>query len=64
MTNDHELYSWGSSKRGVLGFKSEEDVVIPTKIDFFDGKKVTKIESGVDFNIALTAVLNKMHLNN
>jgi alpha-tubulin suppressor-like RCC1 family protein len=57
LTSDNEVYSWGSSKRGVLGYKSDEDVVIPRKVDFFEGKKVVKIESGAEFNVAMTEVL-------
>eukprot|EP01016_Furgasonia_blochmanni_P003058 TRINITY_DN1119_c0_g1_i1.p1 TRINITY_DN1119_c0_g1~~TRINITY_DN1119_c0_g1_i1.p1 ORF type:complete len:406 (-),score=89.66 TRINITY_DN1119_c0_g1_i1:164-1381(-) len=55
LTHDGRVYSWGSNKRGVLGYESSQDVTLPKKIDYFDNKNIVKIAAGFDFNIALSA---------
>lgn len=54
LTSDGSVYTWGSYKKGVLGYNSNQDVKQPKKVDFFNDKKVLKIAAGPDFNYALT----------
>lgn len=56
LTEDGEVYTWGSSRRGVLGFKSEIDEPEPKKLVAFENKKIIKIDCGADYNLALTEV--------
>ena len=68
MTSENQVYSWGTYRRGALGFVSNEDIKAPKKVkihakftwfgklEFFEDKKVVKITTGSDFNYALTQV--------
>lgn len=60
LTDDGQVFTWGSSKRGVLGYKSENDQPVPKLLSAFGNKKVVKIDCGADFNLALTEVCNSL----
>ena len=49
------LYAWGMNKSGECGNGKFEDVEIPTRMKFFDGKKVIDIAAGKNHSLALTA---------
>lgn len=61
LTEQGEIYTWGSYKRGVLGYKAEVDEKEPRKVPSFSDKRVVKIECGADFNVALTEVFIFIH---
>jgi len=58
LTEDGEIYTWGSSKRGVLGYKADVDEKEPKKVPAFSNRKILKIDCGADFNMVLTDVMN------
>ena len=49
------LYSWGAGERGECGHGKFENVELPTKIRFFEGKKIVLIEAGNHHTLALTS---------
>lgn len=51
------LDSWGSASEGKLGFDSKEDVNVPTRIEFFNGKKVNKLSGGCDHSAVHTGII-------
>ncbi len=55
MTDSGIVYTFGSNRKGVLGYKTNDsNIVTPTKVDKLLTKKIIKIDCGIDFNIALT----------
>lgn len=49
------LYSWGMGEKGECGHGKFEDVEIPQRIKFFDGKIIIQIETGNHHTLALTS---------
>lgn len=49
------LYSWGVGGKGECGHGKFEDVEVPTKIRFFDGKNITQVVAGNHHSLALTS---------
>jgi len=48
------LYSWGVGEKGECGHGKFEEVEIPTKIKFFEGKKIVNVVAGNHHTLALT----------
>lgn len=49
------LYSWGVGEKGECGHGRFEDMDVPTKIKFFDGKKIILMAAGNHHSLALTS---------
>lgn len=48
------LYSWGAGQKGECGHGKFEDVEVPTKVRFFEGRKIAQIAAGNHHSLALT----------
>lgn len=54
-----EIFSWGAGTYGVTGLFDIKDIrlmLVPMKIQFFDGKRVTQIAVGAWHSLAITSV--------
>ena len=50
------MYTWGSNKRGVLGYESSEEKVSPEEVVSLRKLNVVEIAAGLDFNVVRTKV--------
>eukprot|EP01015_Nassula_variabilis_P027352 TRINITY_DN558_c0_g1_i5.p1 TRINITY_DN558_c0_g1~~TRINITY_DN558_c0_g1_i5.p1 ORF type:complete len:391 (-),score=79.87 TRINITY_DN558_c0_g1_i5:30-1202(-) len=55
LTEDGQVYTWGSKSKGVLGYDTDNDQNPPQLVTELADKKVVRVSSGADFNLALTA---------
>jgi alpha-tubulin suppressor-like RCC1 family protein len=55
---ENKVFSWGKNEYGQLGHGDTKDRNIPTKFDFFDGKKIIQISCGYFHCLALEGYLN------
>jgi alpha-tubulin suppressor-like RCC1 family protein len=54
LDSENNVYTWGSASEGKLGFDSKTDVEIPTRVEFFNNKKVNKLSGGCDHSAVHT----------
>eukprot|EP01084_Bolivina_argentea_P162053 282043_1 len=50
LTHNNKVYGWGANERGELGFKSDTNITIPTKIEFFENDDINVIDIKVGYN--------------
>ena len=53
MTENGDVYSWGSGKLGALGHNSSESLELPRKIDGLSN--IVRVDCGTDHTLALDA---------
>lgn len=54
ITNNDQLYVWGSNNYGQLGLKDKLDRKMPTTSTAFQDLQVTKVSCGNDFTFVIT----------
>jgi alpha-tubulin suppressor-like RCC1 family protein len=57
---ENNVFSWGENYFGQLGHGDKNNRNTPTKVDFFDGMKITQISCGYFHCLALEGIL--LHL--
>jgi alpha-tubulin suppressor-like RCC1 family protein len=55
---ENDIFSWGNNSFGQLGQGDTKNRSIPTKIDFFNGKKILQIACGDYHCLALESMIN------
>jgi alpha-tubulin suppressor-like RCC1 family protein len=50
---EYNVYSWGNNNSGQLGHGDTKERIIPTQVDFFDGKNILQIGCGDNHCLAL-----------
>jgi alpha-tubulin suppressor-like RCC1 family protein len=47
------LYTWGFGGQGRLGHSSDQEQMLPKRVEFFQGKKIVTFTTGIDFSLVV-----------
>ena len=63
LTNNGEIFSWGSNNSGALGNNQLKESPIPQQINFFNGIKIENIDCGMSHSVAYCFFINFIFFN-